>query len=242
MTSVFKTYEDKAYPHVYRGEITTVSPLCGGIPSDPNVAKRWLMTKFSAGDDILRAMAAELMEERGLGPDEEVDVSELSDEIVKKTSLNGFLRNPAEGSATHDPEHPVGELFIGGRQLKAALKEACSVAAAANKIKKRGWSSTNKGVKSLVAEHLFVCEERLYLGKTEPDGVQQRFVHTFQGNGIQYEEYVNHAQFVFTVKTDLELTEEEWAMIWLTGQMQGIGATRSQGFGTYEVTAWDKVS
>lgn len=29
-------------------------------------------------------------------------------------------------------------------------------------------------------------------------------------------------------------------MLWLTGQQQGIGASRSQGFGRYEVVAWSK--
>lgn len=219
----------------------TRTPLVGGVPSDPNVARRWLMTKFTDHDDIIRDMVAEVVVERGLEPDNEMSLAEATDEVVKKISLNGFRRNPPEGAPTHDPDHPVGELFIGGYQLKAALKEAASIAVAANKLPKRGWGSTNKGVKSFVAEHLFVEQERLYLGVQEHDEVQQRFVHTFQGNGIQYEEIVHHAKIGFTIITDVEMEPERWAMLWLTGENQGIGATRSQGFGTYEVTAWEAV-
>lgn len=239
--SVFKSYKRKAYPFKFRGKLITQTPLVGGIPSDPNVARRWLMTKFTDNDEIIREMVAEVVVERGLDPESEVNLGEATDEVVRKISLNGFRRNPPEGSKTHDPEHPVGELYIGGYQLKAALKEAASVAVAADKLPKRGWGSTNKGVKSFVAEHLFVVEERLYLGVTQPDEIQQRFVHTFQGNGIQYEEVVHKAEINFHVITDVGMSEERWAMLWLTGENQGIGATRSQGFGTYEVVEWEAV-
>jgi CRISPR/Cas system CSM-associated protein Csm4 (group 5 of RAMP superfamily) len=31
-------------------------------------------------------------------------------------------------------------------------------------------------------------------------------------------------------------------MIWLTAEQQGIGASRSQGFGRFEVTSWERLS
>ncbi len=68
----------------------------------------------------------------------------------------------------------------------------------------------------------------------------QRFVSTFRGTGIQYEEYVEDAKINFTIASDYDFSEEEWAMLWLTGQEQGIGASRSQGFGRYKVIGWDK--
>ena len=36
------------------------------------------------------------------------------------------------------------------------------------------------------------------------------------------------------------VTAKEWAAIWLTAEKNGIGASRSQGFGTFKVVAWDK--
>lgn len=94
----------------------------------------------------------------------------------------------------------------------------------------------------LLAGWLDAGAVQFVLGVTEPTGVSQRFVHTFRGSGIQYEEYVTDAEIRFTVTTDYDFTEEQWAMLWLTGQQQGIGATRSMGFGRYEVIKWDRIS
>jgi hypothetical protein len=112
--------------------------------------------------------------------------------------------------------------------------------AAAGKLNGRGWGKTNKGLLSYISEHAFVVEERLHLGVTEPSGINQRFVHTFRGSGIQYEEYVEDAKISFTVIADHDFTEKEWATIWLTGENQGLGASRSQGYGRYQVTRWEK--
>ena len=43
------------------------------------------------------------------------------------------------------------------------------------------------------------------------------------------------------MKTDWKFTDEQWAMIWLTGEEQGVGGSRSQGFGRYQVTRWDRI-
>lgn len=122
-----------------------------------------------------------------------------------------------------------------GRQLKAAIKEAANV-----RWPKERWGPSRKGTLSYFAEHFFVIEERLPLGVAEATGIAQRFVHTWRGSGIQYEEYVTDAKIDFTIVTDVELTKEQWALLWLTGEQQGIGASRSQGFGRYQVVRWEK--
>lgn len=222
MTSVFSKYEPKAWPFRYAGTLL-VGTIAGGTPTDPKVAEGWLRTKLAASDDLIRTAVAEVMADRGLTAEEAVA------EVDKNKHLNGFKRD----------EHG---LYIEGRQLKAAIKEAGNVAVAAGKLDKGGWGLTRKGWLSFAAEHICVVEDRLHLGVTEPTGVVQRFVHTWRGSGIQYEEYVEEAKVDFTVMTDHEFTDEQWAMIWLTGQQQGIGASRSQGFGRYEVIRWDQLS
>lgn len=94
---------------------------------------------------------------------------------------------------------------------------------------------------AFVAEHVCVMEDKLPLGLTEPTGIHQRFVSTHKGTGIQYEEYCDDVDINFTILTDHKFTDEQWAMIWLTGEQQGIGATRSQGYGRYMVTQWETV-
>jgi len=218
--SVFAKYNKTSWPHRFTGTLL-VGTIAGGTPTDQKVAEGWLKTKLGAKDDLLREMVAETMAERGVTADEAAKI------VDTNKHLNGFKRDE-DG------------LYIEGRQLKAALKEAASVAVSAGKLEMRGWGKTNKGLLSFLAEHVHVIEDKLHLGVTEASGITQRFVHTFRGTGIQYEEYVTDAKIAFTVETDYKFTDEQWAHIWLTGERQGIGASRSQGFGKYTVTSWDK--
>jgi hypothetical protein len=222
MTSVFAKYESKSYPFRFAGTLL-VRTIAGGTPTDPKVAAGWLKTKLADKDDLIREAVAEVMTERGVTAEEAVEHVDLL------KHLNGFKRDPEQG------------LYIEGRQLKAAIKEAACVARSVGKLPDR-WGLTRKGIESFVAEHVFVVEDRLYLGVTEPTGIAQRFVHTFRGSGIQYEEYVEDAKVDFTVEADYDFKGEEWAQLWLTGERQGIGASRSQGFGRYEVVRWEKLS
>lgn len=221
MTSVFASNFDRAWPHRYAGTLH-VHTIAGGTPTDPKVAEGWLRTKIADKDDLIREMVATTMIERGVTADEAAEI------VDTLKHLNGFKRDE------------LG-LYIEGRQLKAALKEAASVAVSADLLPGRGWGKTNKGLLGYLAEHVMVLEDRLHLGVIEPTGIAQRFVHTWRGNGIQYEEYVEDAKIDFTVISDHDFTHDEWAMIWQKGEHQGIGASRSQGFGRYEVTRWESV-
>ncbi len=83
-----------------------------------------------------------------------------------------------------------------------------------------------------------VLEDRLYLGRQEHDDLHTRFVKTWRGTGITVEEVCRDVKISATVVADHLFTEEQWAMVWLTGERQGLGASRSQGFGVYTVTEW----
>lgn len=219
--SVFAKFQDEMYPFKFSGQLL-VGVIAGGTPTDPKVAEGWLKTKLGIDkEDLIREKVAETMIERGVTADEATSI------VSDHKHLNGFKRDERG-------------LYIEGRQLKAALKEAASVAVAAGKLTSRGWGKTNKGLLSYMAEHVFVVEDRLHLGVSEPTGIAQRFVHTFRGTGIQYEEYVEAAKVDFTVISDHDFSAKEWAAIWTCGEQNGIGASRSQGFGRYEVTRWDR--
>jgi hypothetical protein len=221
VTSVFAQHQNEFFPYRFAGQLH-IGCIAGGTPTDPNVAEGWIRTKLGAKDDQLRQLVAETMVERGVTADEAAKI------VDTNKHLNGFKRDE------------VG-LYIEGRQLKAALKEAASCAVAAGKLGARGWGKTNKGLLSYLAEHVFVVEDKLHLGVAEPTGVAQRFVHTFRGSGIQYEEYVESAKVDFTVISDHDFSERDWAAIWTSGEQQGIGASRSQGYGRYEVTRWERL-
>lgn len=220
----FDSFRAQAFPYKFR-LVLAVPTIAGGTPTDQKVAEGWLRTKLTGADndEVLREAVSKVMAERGVSNEEATKL------VVENKHLNGFKRDSERG----------GELYVEGRQLKAAIKEAANVAAAADKIPSRKYGTTNKGLLGFVAEHIFVLEERLYLGVTEPSGVAQKFVHTWRGTGIQYEEYVSDAKVTATVVTDWEFDEKFWAMLWLTGEQQGLGASRSQGFGRYTVEEWE---
>jgi hypothetical protein len=232
--SVFAKYAATAYPHTYAGTLH-VPMICGGIPSDPKVAEGWIKSNLATTGDLLREQVAEVMAERG------ITAAEAAAIVDSNKHLNGFKRDE-------------NGLYIEGRQLKAAIKEAANIRWPSGRwsidrngktrllIKADDTRTSGKATRSFIAEHVFVEEDRLHLGVTDASGVNQRFVHTFRGSGIQYEEYVVNAEIHFTVAADAEFSDEQWALLWLTGEQQGIGATRSMGYGRYAVTRWARTS
>lgn len=227
MESVFAKYEAKNWP--YRFKVTLhFHDVVGGIPTDQRVAEAWLRTKFEEPDDLIRAKAAEIMVER------EVSLADATEALIHDSHLNGFRR---------DPERD-GELWIGGYQVKAALKEAASVAVNAGRLPAKNWGKPDdlkfrKLIKGWFPEHVFVVENKIHLGVTEPSAVQQRFVHVGRQSGIQYEEILFDVEASFTVETDWDFPEAQWAAIWTSAERLGIGATRSLGHGTFTVVGWD---
>lgn len=219
---VFASFRAKAWPVEYAVTLD-VRNIVGGTPSDPGVGEAFIRSKLAGSEDLIRDLVAKIMSERG------VDAETAAKEADQLRHLNGFKREPGRG------------LYIEGRQVKASLKESANIAAASGKIPLKSWGLTRKGLLGFIAEHVCVFDDRVYLGTEQPDEVAQKFVHTWRGSGIQYEEIVHAARLRFRLLTDWPFTEEHWAMILLTGEQQGIGASRSQGFGRYTVTQFDTV-
>lgn len=227
MKSVFAHYDKQFYPYRFAGTLHLVD-IAGGIPSDPKKAQGWIETNLGVDtDDRLRKMVAETMTERG------VELDEAVADVLDKATLVGFKRDD-DG------------LYYEGRQLKAALKESVSVAANEGKITTKGWGNPDnanykKGIKGWFPEHVFVEERRLHLGVSEPSYVDQQFIHNRFGSSIQYQEIVEDCTFDFTVETDHEFTEDQWAAIWTTLERNGVGASRSRGFGRCALVRWDPI-
>jgi hypothetical protein len=242
--SVFTKYDSDSYPYRFTGELH-LDVIVGGVPSDPKVAEGWIRSKIQDTDDRIRELVAETMADRKKSAEEALAI------VNEMKNLNGFKRDvttalakEAQEKALLEGEDPevvmnIGELYVEGRQLKAALKEAVSVAAGADKVDMTGWGKTRKWLTNFFPEHVFVVEEKLYLGVVRPHGIFQQFVHTHRGSSIQYQEYVQDATISFTIIADHPFSQRDWGMIWTTGEKQGLGASRSQGYGTYQVTKWE---
>jgi hypothetical protein len=224
---MFEKYRNQIWPYEFEGTIKATR-ICGGVPNDPNIAKSWLEKKLGVltDDEQLQKLVLETMTQReGMTRDEAVK------EVIHKTSVNGFKADE------------LG-LYVEGRQLKACLKEAVSVAVAAGKMKATGWGTTKKWITNYFPEHVFVIEDTLHLltkdfkHLTERPVPTQRFVSTFRGNAISYDEVIPEAYIQFRVISDHPFSEKEWATMWVTAEQQGLGANRSQGYGRFEVVAW----
>jgi hypothetical protein len=265
----FEKYKAQAWPYWYSGEMI-VSRICGGVPAQENTAEAWIRAKLkdTRSQEEVKTLVAETKrqiretnkqagrdggeteQESTLIAAEAAALAEISEEDLTELAVQKAARDLA---GLNMFKRLDGQLHIEGRQLKAALREAVSVAANAGKITTKNWGNPDnaaykKQLKGWFPEHVFVPDTTLFMYRpdgtpvTKEDGILQKFVHTHRGDAIGYEEYVDNALIRFTVKTDVDLTEEQWAMIWLTGQDQGLGASRSQGFGVYEMTGWKNIA
>lgn len=237
----------KMRPVVYKWRYALtlqVHTICGGTPSDKDVAASWIKTRLGLEGDTaaLTNAVAKTMADR------QIPADLAAEEVAAMKHLNGFKR-----------DH-LG-LYIEGRQLKAAIKEATSVAVAAGNVPMKGYGETKKWITKYVPEHIFVLEDKIYLTEmvvdandepilgddgeiqfrhiVTPTDTHQRFVQTRHGSGIQREEYVDMAYLHATIYTDHDWADGDLAKIWVTGEKQGIGAARSQGYGQYDVVRWD---
>lgn len=220
--SVFADLEPANYPHRWNATIL-VHTLAGGTPADPAVAERFITTKLADKNDLIRNEVATIM------VDQSKSIADAATEAAELRHLVGFPRD----------EHG---LYFEGRKIMACLKEAVSIAVSEQRIALKGFCSGNKAkhTTNAFAEHVFVVEDRIPLGCEAPSGVAQSFPRSRFGTSIQLTEYVQDAKIDFTVISDREFTREEWGAIWLTAEKNGIGASRSQGYGTFKVVKWEQ--
>jgi hypothetical protein len=176
---------------------------------------------------------------------------EASEKVATEKQSNGFKRGN-------------GGLYIESRQVKAMLKESTNILFAGER-----WGATGKGPKSFMAERVFVNPAIVCLDRAEPDGIELVIGHVSGPKGpqstITYVEYAIEPTLEFevwvtknqvTVKGSKakpgeeespdkatagqeSLTAKQWALIWTHAQENGLGALRSQGYGRFDVLAWD---
>ena len=217
---------------LYDARIRLRDRLMGGIPKNPKLMEGWIRSKAGVEqeEEVRRMMLRTLLEMGAeVTPDMSFDAMEkASEKLAAVRQTNGFK---------------TGEngLYIEQRALKSMLKESVNILYAGKR-----WGVTNKGPKSFFAERVFVAPDRIWLGRSEPDGVELFIGHVTGREGprstITYHEYVSEVvlQFRVMVLKD-EVKHEHWPEIWTHAEQNGLGALRSQGFGTFDVEQWDIV-
>jgi hypothetical protein len=220
----------------YHARIVFREKLMGGVPKDPAVIEAWIRTKTGEprdvrSDELRRLVIRSLMDLGATNLNEDMTYDEAmqkaSEQVAEMKSTNGFK---------FDARGP----FIEARQVKAMLKENVNILFAGQR---RG--PTKKGAKAFLAERVFVQPDKIHLGVLEPTGVEMFVGHVSGPTGprstLTYYEYVECAIADFDIKvTEDAIPAEDWPQIWVQAQENGLGALRSQGHGTFDITAWDK--
>jgi len=258
--SVFKSIGDGLFSYRYAVEIE-VGTLVGGTPTNDKVAEGWIKTKMGLStDDLIRAEVEKTMDQRGVTPDDAVEKvsrdrhltgfrrdpsTPLSREAQKRATTTGFLFGGERKIFTPEEARlTFGELFIEARTIKAMAKEALMIAVGAGHIDALKWGKTNKAAKGFFAEHLFVEEENVYLGITEPDEIAQGFVHTWRGTGLKLEERANNVRLRFTFIADFDFNKrmkDFFGILMSTAEKNGLGASRSQGYGRFSTVRFEQI-
>jgi hypothetical protein len=233
----------------YAARIRFRDRLMGGVPKNPKIIEGWLRSKagIEQEEEIRRALLRTLLEVGAeVTPDMTFEELEKASEgLAAQRQTNGFK---------------IGEqgLYLESRTVKAMLKESVNILYPHGSGKwgvrktvdrKTGEEKDTggKGAKSFVAERVFVNPDRLWLGRTEPDGVEMFIGHVMGPKGPQstltYHEYVEGAviDLEIMVLRD-EVRAEYWPEIWVHAQENGLGALRSQGFGRFDIERWEKIS
>lgn len=144
-------------------------------------------------------------------------------------------------------------LFIEGRHVKAMLKENANVikniTPGGRKPKGQGGGEAPgiTNLKSKVAERLFIEEDRIHLGRIEPDAIEEKPIHVMTRQGsrdsIKRVELVNNAEISFTLRRHRgnDVPEKTMLAILDYAQTMGLGADRSQGRGQFQVVSVTKL-
>jgi hypothetical protein len=260
--SVFEPDRSKVWSHVFDCQLH-VADLTGGYPLNPDVIEGWLKSKITENDDLLQAAIAESMaastetlaamgrrtaaETKALkGRADPLKIEALEGEVLPPVSVDQAIAVLARSKSLKGFKRDEQGLYVEGRQVKAMLKEAMSIAVQGGHVEERGWgkASNKKWLKGFAAEHVQVPDIRVYISGSEhpgqPDEVRFDFVHASGRHGFKQSEVIWDAELNFTVETDYEFEDGFWRTIWLIAEQQGIGADRSQGQGRFTVTRWEE--
>lgn len=217
----------------YEVTIEMLDKLMGGVPNNERTIDGWIAKGMGIKDAVLREpLVKQTLEERGYVP-EHMDTDDLMDAIAEVSAIlntNGFKRDN------------MG-LYIEGRQIMAMLRESCEVLYTGLKWKRPN-GATSKAAYKLFRETVHVPDQRIYVGRHEPDGTILQIVHPNEGlnrdSSLTYVDYVEQPELTFMVE---EVTgavpDEAWPSIWRLSERKGLGAARSQQYGKFAVTRWE---
>lgn len=248
MTSIFAA--DKKASELftrYQCSLRFTDKILGGIPKNPKTIEGWIRSQAGVdSEEEIKQMMLRTLIDLGAEVTPEMSYEELteaSEKLAAVKQTNGFKIN-SQG------------LYIEDRQVKAMIKEAVAILYPWGSKDSNGkdigkWGVTKKAARSYLAETVFVNPAQINLCKDdepvrEPDGTEMMIIHASgprgKVNSLSYSEYVENAELSFYVDVLRDSIQTEyWPEIWVFCEQNGLGASRSQSYGKFEVTQWDKI-
>jgi hypothetical protein len=208
-------------------ELQIRNQINGGIPKSPESIEAWIKTNID-GTNRLEQLIETTKHEMGID-----QLTQTEIEGLKESCWNSF-KSDGEG------------VYIESRQIKAMFKEAANVI--------KGMMGMT-AFKARVAERVFVVGEKIHLGVLEPSGSQEGVVHAMTRQGpisaLKKSDYVDKPTIKFRLKVLNEklktksgkfLKPEDYLQQILEAASElGLGADRSQGYGTFDVVKFEEV-
>lgn len=232
LRSVFEEEREGLFA-IYEAELSFRDKIMAGVPTDPKIMEAWIRSQAGVEkQEEIRQMTLRTLTEMGADVDAGMTFEELekaSEEIAANKSTNAFKRDE-------------GGLYVEDRQVKAMIKESVNILFADQR-----WGKTRKGPKNFTAERVFVEPPRIHLSTDEPDGVELVIGHITDKAGkrstLAFHEYVENAVLEMRVEVLRdEVEDRNWSDIWLHAERNGLGALRSQSFGRFYVTRWERTA
>lgn len=229
---IFDGQIDQLFAH-YAVKLQFRDKIAGGIPLDPKIIEGWLAAKagIDTREEVMQATRRTLIE---LG--KEIPESATYEELQEAIAGIAGMKNTCGFKYNKD-----GGLYLESRVIKAMLKEVTNILYAGER-----WGKTKKGPKSFLAERVFVNPGNIYFGKHEPDSVELFIGHVTgpmgRSSNLTYYQCMVRPVIEFTVlvlKNEVEASN--WPEMWMLSQENGIGALRSQGYGTFDILRFDKL-
>jgi hypothetical protein len=251
--SVFAKHQAEAFTR-YNVKLTLRDRMLGGLPGDPHMMRGWLKrsaTQASARaagankeqirDETIRRDMISVIENLGYDVSELAEIKDLDELEAKAVELMG------EQKVTRFARNDEG-VCVEARAVKAMLKENASICFPTAFFSKETGeqlptqnSRIGKGLKSYLAERVFIEPHLIPVKKEEPDAIHSKVTHGPYGASLGLHEAIDEAEIEFQILVKGDQVEQKtWAEILTSAELNGLGACRSLGFGTFAVTKFEK--
>jgi hypothetical protein len=218
MTSLSR-FDPRPLYHRFSVSIQIRDRICGGTPKNKELIKSWVEATTGYSDERSEKLT-------------QVDAELVVNEVAEKSWIGFFSDEKG--------------LLVQARQIKAMLKQSASVLR---------FTQKRRGSKQILAEGMEVKAadggDRIYLGAKEPSGTHENAIHVMTAQGprtaLRRMDYVTRPKISFEIwvlKTqpteDRHIGEDELVEILRHAQENGLGASRSQGEGKFDVVLFEK--